>query len=66
MKHKRKRIIPNPNSYFINIICKNCKNKNIIFSHSQTKIVCKNCALNLCYPTGGKARLIKGCKFCRF
>ena len=63
IKHKYKRIIPNPNSYFMDVKCPKCFSISIIFSHSQTRIKCIGCEKILCTPTGGKARLTKGIVF---
>ncbi|KAI3843934.1 hypothetical protein MKX03_031074 [Papaver bracteatum] len=35
------------------------------FNYPQTVVVCGNCQTVLCQPTGGKARLTKGCSFRR-
>ena len=34
-----------------------------VFSHAQTAVVCANCSVLLCTPTGGKTRLTEGCSF---
>lgn len=34
-----------------------------VFSHAQTVVVCGDCTMILCQPTGGKARLTEGCSF---
>lgn len=34
-----------------------------VFSHAQTVVVCGDCTIVLCQPTGGKARLTEGCSF---
>ncbi len=57
MKNKFKRLIPSPNSYFIDVKCPGCFCLTTIFSHSQTLIKCKKCSIILSEPTGGKARL---------
>jgi len=57
MKSKFKRIIPSPNSYFMDVKCPVCFGLTTIFSHSQTLIKCKKCSITLCEPTGGKAKL---------
>jgi len=63
VKHKTKRIIPNPDSYFMDVKCPKCSSITIIFSHSQTRVKCISCDNILCSPTGGKARLTKGVSF---
>lgn len=58
--HKLKRLVQNPNSYFLDVKCKKCKDITTIFSHSQTAVTCHNCGETLCTPTGGKAKLSVG------
>ncbi|KAL4696412.1 hypothetical protein H8957_001411 [Semnopithecus entellus] len=55
-KHKKKRLVQNPNSYFMDVKCPGCYKVTTVFSHAQTV---------LCQPTGGKARLREGCSFRR-
>eukprot|EP00285_Hemiselmis_virescens_P015290 CAMPEP_0173389668 /NCGR_PEP_ID=MMETSP1356-20130122/12955_1 /TAXON_ID=77927 ORGANISM="Hemiselmis virescens, Strain PCC157" /NCGR_SAMPLE_ID=MMETSP1356 /ASSEMBLY_ACC=CAM_ASM_000847 /LENGTH=85 /DNA_ID=CAMNT_0014346889 /DNA_START=73 /DNA_END=330 /DNA_ORIENTATION=+ len=64
-KHKMKRLVPTPNSYFMDVKCPGCFNITTVFSHAQTVVVCGNCNTVLCQPTGGKARLTEGCSFRR-
>lgn len=60
---KKKRLIPTPNSFFIDIKCSVCEKKTIVFSHTQRAIFCKNCSTVLAKPSGGKARLTEGCRY---
>ncbi|KAK4534350.1 hypothetical protein CDCA_CDCA01G0375 [Cyanidium caldarium] len=62
-KHKLKRLVQSPNSYFLDVKCHGCLAITTIFSHAQTVVVCGSCATVLCTPTGGKARLTEGCSF---
>ncbi|XP_010482041.1 PREDICTED: 40S ribosomal protein S27-2 [Camelina sativa] len=62
-KHKLKRLVQSPNSFFMDVKCQGCFNITTVFSHSQTVVVCGNCQTVLCQPTGGKARLQEGCSF---
>ncbi|CAN6979172.1 unnamed protein product, partial [Brassica oleracea var. botrytis] len=62
-KHKLKRLVQSPNSFFMDVKCQGCFNITTVFSHSQTVVVCGNCQTMLCQPTGGKARLTEGCSF---
>ncbi len=74
-KHKVQRLIPSPNSYFMDVKCPGCYkmyatlNNNInfssttVFSHATTVVLCAGCSTVLCQPTGGKARLTEGCSF---
>eukprot|EP00285_Hemiselmis_virescens_P001036 CAMPEP_0173416372 /NCGR_PEP_ID=MMETSP1356-20130122/85357_1 /TAXON_ID=77927 ORGANISM="Hemiselmis virescens, Strain PCC157" /NCGR_SAMPLE_ID=MMETSP1356 /ASSEMBLY_ACC=CAM_ASM_000847 /LENGTH=85 /DNA_ID=CAMNT_0014378679 /DNA_START=21 /DNA_END=278 /DNA_ORIENTATION=- len=64
-KHKMKRLVPVPNSYFMDVKCPGCFNITTVFSHAQTVVLCGNCNTVLCQPTGGKARLTEGCSFRR-
>jgi len=64
-KHKLKRLVQAPNSYFMDVKCVGCLNVQTVFSHAQTVVLCNNCNTILCQPTGGKARLTVGCSFRR-
>ncbi|VAI80717.1 40S ribosomal protein S27 isoform X1 [Triticum dicoccoides] len=65
LKHKKKRLVQSPNSFFMDVKCQGCFNITTVFSHSQTVVVCPGCQTVLCQPTGGKARLTEGCSFRR-
>ncbi|RKP18367.1 40S ribosomal protein S27, partial [Rozella allomycis CSF55] len=62
-KHKLKRLVQSPNSYFMDVKCEGCFKFTTIFSHAQTVVVCSGCTNVLCQPTGGKVRLTEGCQF---
>lgn len=62
-KHKLKRLVPTPNSYFMDVKCAGCLSISTIFSHAQSAIQCAECGTVLCHPTGGKARLSEGVSF---
>ena len=62
-KHKLKRLVQSPNSYFMDVKCQGCFQITVVFSNSQTVVVCPACSAVLCTPTGGKARLTEGCSF---
>ncbi|RZS23379.1 hypothetical protein BHM03_00056299, partial [Ensete ventricosum] len=64
-RHKLKRLVQSPNSFFMDVKCQGCFNITTVFSHSQTVVVCGNCQTVLCQPTGGRARLTEGCSFRR-
>mmetsp|Transcript_25978 Transcript_25978/g.40643 ORF Transcript_25978/g.40643 Transcript_25978/m.40643 type:complete len:84 (+) Transcript_25978:90-341(+) len=63
MNHKIKRLIPTPESYFMQVKCPQCENITLVFSHSQSSMTCKSCSKILCYPTGGKVKLTCGVFF---
>ena len=62
-KHKLKRLIQNPNSFFMDVKCPGCFVITTIFSHAQTVVLCSSCSQVLSRPTGGKCRLTEGCSF---
>merc|ERR1711897_19756 len=64
-KHKLKRLVQEPNSYFMDVKCPGCFSTTTIFSHAQSTVVCGSCSTTLCQPTGGQARLTEGCSFRR-
>ena len=62
-KCKLKRLVPSPNSYFMDVKCADCLKIQVVFSHAQTPVVCPGCDRILCTPTGGKAKLTYGRNF---
>merc|ERR1711904_625884 len=56
-KHKLKRLVQTPNSYFMDVKCPACSRITNIFSHSQRVVSCLSCGLVLGTPAGGKSRL---------
>lgn len=64
-KHKLKRLVPKPDSYFMDVKCPGCYAITTVFSHAKTVVLCGSCHTVLCQPTGGKARLTEGCSFRR-
>jgi len=64
-KHKLKRLIQSPNSYFIDIKCKGCITISTVFSHAQSVVKCSGCAQDLTIPTGGKCTITEGNQFRR-
>merc|ERR1712013_139853 len=63
--HKFSRLVPSPNSYFMDVKCPGCYKITTVFSHAQTVVLCVSCSTVLCQPTGGRARLTEGCSFRR-
>uniref|UniRef100_A0A3B3YRS0 40S ribosomal protein S27 n=1 Tax=Poecilia mexicana TaxID=48701 RepID=A0A3B3YRS0_9TELE len=59
-KHKKKRLVQNPNSYFMDVKCIGCYRISTIFSHAHTVVACPGCSVILCRPRGGKCRLTAG------
>uniref|UniRef100_A0A3Q3ELG2 40S ribosomal protein S27 n=1 Tax=Labrus bergylta TaxID=56723 RepID=A0A3Q3ELG2_9LABR len=64
-RHKKKRLVQSPNSYFMDVKCTGCYKITTIFSHAQTVVPCGGCSLILCQPGGGKCKLTPGCAFRR-
>ncbi|CCW69252.1 unnamed protein product [Phytomonas sp. Hart1] len=65
MKHKRRRLVQGPNSYFMDVKCPGCSGITIVYSHATSEVICKGCSTKLCRPTGGRAKLVQGCSFRR-
>lgn len=59
-KHKLKRLVQHPNSYFMDVKCPGCLKITTVFSHAQGVVECTGCAATLCQPTGGRAKLTEG------
>ncbi|MEM1712849.1 MAG: 30S ribosomal protein S27e [Acidilobaceae archaeon] len=56
---KRKKIlIPQPRSRFLLVICPNCGNSQVIFSHATFPVRCLSCGVQLVKPRGGKAEIL--------
>jgi len=49
--------IKEPTSKFIKIRCPKCKNEQITFGKSATKVRCLVCSKVLVEPTGGKSKI---------
>ncbi|VDN00926.1 unnamed protein product [Thelazia callipaeda] len=60
---KLKRLVQQPNSFFMDVKCPGCYKITTVFSHAQSVVVCVGCSTVLCQPTGGKAHLTEGCSF---
>ena len=63
-RHKLKRLVQSPNSFFMDVKCPNCFMITTVFSHAQTVVICSRCvSVILATPSGGKAKLTEGCSF---
>ncbi|XP_061594205.1 small ribosomal subunit protein eS27-like [Cololabis saira] len=62
-RHKKKRLVQRPNSFFMDVKCIGCYRITTIFSHAQTVVACPGCSTVLCSPHGGKCRITEGCAF---
>ena len=54
-----KQILQTPKSNFVRVICKKCKNEQIIYNKVATYVKCLKCGEVLAEPTGGEA-FVKG------
>merc|ERR1712137_1497469 len=59
-KHKLKRLVQHPNSFFMDVKCPGRYRITTIFSHAHTVVVCSGCSSVLCHPTGGRTKLTEG------
>ena len=59
-KNKKKTLIPNPRSEFLQLTCKGCQSITTAFSHSNVPITCSGCNQILATPTGGRIKLSDG------
>ena len=50
-------LVPAPESRFIKVRCKKCKNEQIIFGKASTAISCLVCGSTLGVPGGGKTKI---------
>lgn len=57
-RHKLRRTVPAPNSYYIKVKCTVCQIDKTTFSHGQSIVKCEKCNKVLCKPAGGKLRII--------
>jgi len=46
-----------PESKFVRVKCKKCKNEQIVFNRAATQVKCLVCNAILAEPTGGKAKI---------
>nr|ACI66191.1 40S ribosomal protein S27 [Salmo salar] len=51
-RHKKKRLVQSPNSYFMDVKCPGCYRITTVFSHAQRVVPCGGCSFVLCQPRG--------------
>jgi small subunit ribosomal protein S27e len=51
------KLIPKPQTRFVQVICSECGNRQIVFDSAKIKVKCNVCGSILAYPTGGRAKL---------
>ena len=52
-----RNLVEMPKSKFIRVMCKKCRNKQVIFNKAATVVRCLKCGEELAIPSGGKVRL---------
>ena len=62
-KHKLKRLIQAPNSFFMDVKCAGCFHITTVFSHAHYIVFCAGCDQPLCRPTVGRCGLSEGRRF---
>ena len=50
------RKLREPESKFVKVRCSKCKNEQIVFGKTSTKVACLVCSTILAEPTGGKSQ----------
>ena len=55
--NKLLKYFPKPRSYFYEVECPKCGNRQMIFSHASTLVKCFSCGEVLAKPRGGKAQI---------
>ena len=50
-----KELVKMPTSRFVRVVCKKCKNEQIIYNKAATVVKCLQCGEILAEPTGGEA-----------
>lgn len=54
-----RNLIKMPKSKFMRVMCKKCKNDQIVYNKVANVVKCLNCGEELVVPTGGEAQ-VKG------
>jgi small subunit ribosomal protein S27e len=52
-----KKLVTMPKTRFLKVVCRKCRNEQIIFSNVSTVVKCLGCDNELAIPTGGEARI---------
>nr|XP_020856866.1 40S ribosomal protein S27-like [Phascolarctos cinereus] len=62
-KHKKKRLVHSPISYFMDVKCLGCYKITTLFSQAKTVVLYVGCSTMPCQPAGGKTGLTEGHSF---
>lgn len=52
-----KELVEMPESKFLRVVCKKCKNEQVVFNKASTLVKCLKCGNELANPTGGEAEI---------
>lgn len=55
---KRRILVPQPRSRFLLVVCPQCGNTQVVFTHATFPARCLLCGAQLVEPTGGKASIM--------
>lgn len=56
---KKENLVTMPASRFYRVLCRKCKNDQVVYNKVATTVKCLKCGEELAIPTGGEA-IIKG------
>ncbi|XP_039079928.1 40S ribosomal protein S27-like, partial [Hyaena hyaena] len=62
-KHQKKCLVPNPNTYFMDVKCPGCCKITTAFRRAGMVVLFVGCSTVLCQPTGRNVRLMEGRSF---
>lgn len=55
---EQKKLIPEPESRFLQVKCKECEHEQTVFGWATREVICDVCGKPLTKPTGGKAKIL--------
>jgi len=58
----KKGIVPQPETKFINVKCKDCGNTQMVFQRAASPVNCLVCGATVATPTGGKVKIREECE----
>jgi len=56
---RKENLVTMPESRFLRVMCRSCRNDQIVFNKTATVVKCQKCGEEIALPTGGEA-LISG------
>ena len=58
----KKGIVPQPETKFLNVKCKDCGNAQMVFQRAASPVNCLVCGATVATPTGGKVKIREECE----